>query len=145
MSFFRPTQPAWSQCGWTGFDFIYLFALHPGCNPPSLSSSHISPPFPLPVSSEKGETTPPHWVTFLQILSPYRTRNILSHWLDLPGFSPLVQKEPSAQYPHPNWPFYLFFKSSIHIQSVLIIHIPCSPPLTLLWSLVHLPHNFMAF
>lgn len=52
------------------FDFIYLFALHPGCNPPSLSSSHISPPFPLPVSSEKGEDplgiTPPWHIKSLQ-------------------------------------------------------------------------------
>jgi hypothetical protein len=44
-------------------------------------------------------------------------RNILSHWLDLPGFSPLVQKEPSAQYPHPNWPFPAMGQEEEHAKS----------------------------
>lgn len=44
-------------------------------------------------------------------------RNILCHWPDLPGFSPLVQKEPSAQYPHPNWPFLALGQEEEHAKS----------------------------
>lgn len=50
------------------------------------------------------------------------TRSNLSHWPDLPAFSPLVRKEQSAQYPRPNCPFLAtgqekeYAKSQVQVQ-----------------------------
>lgn len=66
--------------------FHYLFTLYPNISTPHPSPpSHSSllPPFSLPLSSKKGESTPnlaPQISPHPGISSHYRTRHFLSHW-----------------------------------------------------------------